>query len=171
VSDSADTVGASSQSASLAKPFFAALSATSIADATAAAKSVESGSSIGADGFLPAGCATVVASGASVTTTFDGCSGAFGLASIDVTLDVAGGGHCVTISGATHGWVIAPERGIDTVIDGYRVCPAECPLAGTITSTGHLAHRTITVAFDGSSFAHVTAPKRGTFDVPLMCDD
>jgi hypothetical protein len=63
-----------------------------------------------------------------------------------------------------------PSVGIDpiAVSDGFAVCPGKCP-TGTITSTGKLSGRSITVAFDGTAQAAVTGPRGRTFKVPLIC--
>lgn len=87
-------------------------------------------------------------------------------ADLDLSADPLTG--CATMSGTASGSV--EDRGMDSVIEGYAVCPAACPSAGKITSTGKKSGRTIVVEFDGSDVAKVTGPRGNSFDVPLVCD-
>jgi hypothetical protein len=84
---------------------------------------------------------------------------------LDITADPATG--CATLSGNSLGSL--GERGMDSVIAGYAVCPLECPSAGKITSTGKSSGKTITIEFDGGSQAQVTVPNGDTYDVDLVC--
>ena len=61
------------------------------------------------------------------------------------------------------------ERGLDWRIDGYAVCPLECPSAGVVTATGLESGETVTITFDGSSSADVAVSGGETYDVPLVC--
>jgi hypothetical protein len=58
---------------------------------------------------------------------------------------------------------------MDSVIEGYAVCPLECPSAGKITSTGKSSGRTVIVEFDGSDTAKITLPNGDVYDAPLVC--
>ena len=92
-------------------------------------------------------------------------------ASLNMKIDAAStgplGGHCTVIDGTTNGSV--GGRGLDTVIERLASCPGKCPVAGTITSTGQVSHRTLTFVFDGSDVAKVTKPDGETIDVALVC--
>ncbi|MBW2455789.1 MAG: hypothetical protein JRI68_14830, partial [Deltaproteobacteria bacterium] len=61
------------------------------------------------------------------------------------------------------------ERGLDWRIDGYAVCPLECPSGGVVNATGKESGETVTITFDGSGSADVTLPGGDTYDVPLVC--
>ncbi len=61
------------------------------------------------------------------------------------------------------------ERGLDWGIDGYSVCPLECPSGGVVTATGKESGETVIITFDGSDSADVTLPDGETYDVPLVC--
>jgi hypothetical protein len=84
---------------------------------------------------------------------------------LDITSDPETG--CATLSGDSSGSV--GERGMDSVIEGYAVCPLECPSAGKITSTGKSSGRTVVVEFDGSATAQVTLPSGDVHEAPLVC--
>ena len=84
---------------------------------------------------------------------------------LDITSDPETG--CATLSGDSSGSV--GERGMDSVIEGYAVCPLECPAAGKITSTGKSSGRTVVVEFDGSATAQVTLPSGDVHEAPLVC--
>ena len=74
---------------------------------------------------------------------------------------------CVRLDGTATGAV--EDRGIDWDVDGYAVCPLECPTAGLITATGKQSEGTVTIAFDGSAVAEVTDPEGRVWNVPLVC--
>jgi hypothetical protein len=74
---------------------------------------------------------------------------------------------CLTIDGTSAASV--DERGLDATIEGYEVCPIECPKDGTITATGKSSHETVVIDFDGSSTAKVQLQNGPTYEVPLVC--
>ena len=89
--------------------------------------------------------------------------------SLDIRVDTKT--DCHDIAGTTHGEVSGRE--MHTVIDGVVVCPDKCPSAGavTVTRSGWLRDRTITIRFDGTDKAHVTGSRRhGDFDVQMVCE-
>ncbi|MCC6554037.1 MAG: hypothetical protein IT372_13595 [Polyangiaceae bacterium] len=101
--------------------------------------------------------------------SWDGTTGGGEPFAHDSDLDIAADPDtgCVTLGGTSSGSV--SDRGMDSVIEGYSVCPAECPSAGRITSTGKKSGRTVVVEFDGSTRAQVTLPSGDVVEVPLVC--
>jgi hypothetical protein len=86
----------------------------------------------------------------------------------DLNVLVDTSSRCVDISGTTRGTV--QGRTTETLIDGYRVCPRQCPSAGSITSTARKSGHSIVVRFDGSNAALVTTSHGREIAVPLLCD-
>jgi hypothetical protein len=85
---------------------------------------------------------------------------------LSVLMDL--GTRCVDISGTTRGTV--DGRTTETLIDGYRACPRQCPDAGSITSTSKKNGKSVVVRYDGSNVARVTTAKGNEIAVPLVCD-
>jgi hypothetical protein len=89
----------------------------------------------------------------------------------DLTIDVDTSAGCSTSNGTAQTTV--ESRGVNTTITGYEVCrdstgAIDCP-TGSVTHTGKLSGKTVTIKFDGSDVADVTGPAGHTFDVPLIC--
>jgi hypothetical protein len=90
----------------------------------------------------------------------------------DLTIAVDTAAGCSTANGTAQTSVGA--RGVDTTITGYKLCrdattgEVGCP-TGTVTHTGKVSGKTVTISFDGSDMAEVTGPAGATFEVPLVC--
>jgi hypothetical protein len=80
--------------------------------------------------------------------------------------------RCATSNGSALTTVAGRE--VDSSITGYELCrdPATgavgCP-SGTVTHTGKLSGKTVTVRFDGSALADVTGPGGDSFAVAMAC--
>ncbi len=75
--------------------------------------------------------------------------------------------RCIRLDGSADSAL--GERGLEWDIDGYSVCPLECPAGGVVTATGIESGETVVITFDGSDSADVTLPDGETYDVPLVC--
>jgi hypothetical protein len=89
---------------------------------------------------------------------------------VEITVDLAT--HCASSTGSAV--TMVDDREVDSSITGYELCrdPATgavgCP-KGTVTHTGELSGKTVTVRFDGSDLAQVTGPGGASFGVAMAC--
>lgn len=74
---------------------------------------------------------------------------------------------CITIDGTSASSV--DDRGLDLDIDGYAVCPLECPADGTILATGLSSGKQVTIEFDGTDQATVVTDQGYATKVQLVC--
>lgn len=92
------------------------------------------------------------------------------ISDVNLTVDLASG--CSSSSGTAQTHVAGRE--VETTISGYELCRdsatgAEgCP-TGSVTHTGKISNKTVTVTFDASSVAEVTGPRGNSFPVDLVC--
>lgn len=89
----------------------------------------------------------------------------------DLRIDVDTAAGCATSNGNAKTTVASRE--VDTTVSDYEVCrnsdgALSCP-SGTVTHTGKLSGKVVTVTFDGTDTAAVSGPRGNSFDVPLVC--
>jgi hypothetical protein len=93
--------------------------------------------------------------------------------SSELTIDVDTVAHCRTRNGSAVTTIGARE--IDTSIQGLVTCrdadgDAGCP-TGTVTHTGKVSGKSVTVAFDGTDQATITTPRGLSFERELACHE
>jgi hypothetical protein len=91
----------------------------------------------------------------------------------DLSIDVDTATHCRTRNGTAVTTI--GTREVDSSIQGLVTCrdadgDAGCP-TGTVTHTGKVNGKSVTVAFDGSDQATITTPKGISFERPLVCHE
>lgn len=74
---------------------------------------------------------------------------------------------CIDLSGTGTGAVDGRE--VEFEVDGYRVCPLQCPAAGTVRAESPTTGARIRIDFDGSPQARLEGDSGVVLEIPLEC--